>query len=400
MNYNALFDSKIDKLKIENRYRVFKEINRNSDTFPIATDTNGNKITVWCSNDYLGLGVHKNIVKAALNAINEYGVGSGGTRNIGGTHREIIELENSVAKLNQQEAGLVFTSGFVANVGTISAIIKMIPDIIVFSDEKNHASIINGIKSNNAEKHIFKHNDMLHLEELVSQYSVDKPKIIIFEGVYSMDGTIGNILEIVKIAKKYNCLTYVDEVHSVGLYGSRGAGITNLFDLENDIDIIQGNFAKGLGVVGGYIAGKKNIIDAIRSYSSDLIFTTSLPPAICAAAKKSIEIVMSSEGLSLRNNQMIVVKKTKELLSQNGLYDIKKDNPTHIIPIIIGDAKKAEQISQNLYNNHAIYVQNINYPTVSVGSERLRITPTPYHTDFMINDLVKSLVISSQKEVI
>ena len=400
MNYNALFDSKIGKLKIENRYRVFKEINRNTDTFPVVTDTDGNKITVWCSNDYLGLGVHKDIVKAALNAINEYGVGSGGTRNIGGTHREIIELENSVAKLNQQEAGLVFTSGFVANVGTISAIIKMIPDIIVFSDEKNHASIINGIKSNNAEKHIFKHNDMLHLEGLVSQYSVDKPKIIIFEGVYSMDGTIGDMLEIVKIAKKYNCLTYVDEVHSVGLYGSRGAGITNLFGLENDIDIIQGNFAKGLGVVGGYIAGKKNIIDAIRSYSSDLIFTTSLPPAICAAAKKSIEIVMSSEGLSLRNNQMIVVKKTKELLFQNGLYDIKKDNPTHIIPIIIGDAKKAEKISQNLYNNHAIYVQNINYPTVSVGSERLRITPTPYHTDLMINDLVKSLIISSQKEVI
>ncbi len=389
--YNNIFNKKLEQIKIENRYRVFKEINRNSDTFPVVTDKNGNKITLWCSNDYLGLGVHPEVIKIASETILNSGVGSGGTRNIGGTHSYIVNLEESVAKLNNKDSGLIFTSGFVANVGAISTITKLIPDIIVFSDEKNHSSIISGIKINKVEKHIFKHNDMLHLEELISKYPIETPKIIIFEGVYSMDGTVGNVVEIVKIAKKYNALTYIDEVHAVGLYGNRGGGITNLFHLEDDIDIIQGNFAKGLGIVGGYIAGKKNIIDAIRSYSSDFIFTTSLPPAICMAAIKSIEIVMSDEGLNLRIKHQDIVQKTKKLLIENKLYDIKNDNPTHIIPIIIGDAKKAEEISQNLYNKHKIYVQNINYPTVNKGEERLRITPTPYHTQNMIIELVNAL---------
>ncbi len=378
MNYDTIFDLAISDIKRDNNYRIFKEINRDTSCFPIVKDKNGREIVIWCSNDYLGFGIHPAVVKSAVFAMEKRGVGSGGTRNIGGTHSAIVNLENSVSKLNQKPASLIFTSGYVANVGAISAITKMIPDIIVFSDAKNHSSIIAGIKVNCVKRHIFRHNDMAHLEELITQYPFEKPKIIIFEGVYSMDGSIGKVTEICKIAKKYNALTYIDEVHAVGLYGDRGAGIVNLLNEENNIDIIQGNFAKGLGVIGGYVSGKANIIDAIRSTSGHFIFTTSLPPAICEAAIKAVEIAMSPEGAELRLRHQEVVRKVKEALVIN--------SESHIIPIIIGDPKKTETISHNLYHK-GIYVQHINYPTVEKGTERLRITPTPYHTDEMIEDL-------------
>lgn len=389
MDYNLVFDAEILKLKNDNRYRVFKQINRDTCTFPVVKDDKNRDIAVWCSNDYLGLGVHKDVINAAVAANLQYGTGSGGTRNISGTNNAISFLEDSVAKLCQKESGLVFTSGYVANVGAISAIAKIMPKIVVFSDEKNHASIISGIRYNNMQKHVFRHNDIKHLEELMSQYAAEVPKIIIFEGVYSMDGTMANVPEICKIAKKYNALTYIDEVHAVGIYGDRGGGIANLQNAESEIDIIQGNFAKGLGVMGGYIAGKSNIVDAIRCVSSDFIFTTSLPPALCMAACKAIEIAMSKEGELLRIKHSDVVFKTRQALLNKGLKVL--DCQTHIIPVIIGDARLAEQISNDLYNIHQIYVQHINYPTVAVGEERLRITPTPWHTDEMITDLAEKL---------
>ncbi len=394
MDYKALFEFEVLKLKKENRYRIFKQINRNPLTFPIAQNDQGKNITVWCSNDYLGLGVNKNVVQATAEATLKYGAGSGGTRNISGTNSPIFLLEKNVALLCQQESALVFTSGYVANVGAISAITKIIKDIIVFSDEKNHASIIAGIKINSVTKHIFRHNDIAHLKELIAQYPLETPKIIIFEGVYSMDGTISDVNAICQIAKQYNALTYIDEVHAVGLYGERGAGIVNLCNAENKIDIIQGNFAKGLGVIGGYIAGKSGIIDAIRCICSDFIFTTSLPPALCVAASKSIEIVMSEEGKILRQTHQQVVNKTKNAIAKKGLNIMPSSS--HIIPIMIANAQVAEQISYNLYNKHNIYVQNINYPTVPKGQERLRITPTPWHSDKMIDNLAEALFIENK----
>ena len=307
--------------------------------------------------------------------------------NISGNNHPLIELEQQAALLHQKEAGLVFSSGYIANEATIVALAKIIPNLVIFSDQKNHASIISGIKNSRLPKHVFCHNDMAHLEELLKSYPIDHPKIIIFESVYSMDGYFGDVAAIVALAKKYNALTFVDEVHGVGLYGNSGAGLCEELGLADQIDIIQGTFAKAFGGIGGYIAGSKAIIDAVRSVASGFIFTTAMPPAIAAAVNANIKFAKDSPNLRKSHQQN--VKKLKHKLFENNINII--DNQSHIISVIIGDALKAQKISQTLLENHNIYIQHINYPTVAIGFERLRIIITPLHSDQMIDDLIFAL---------
>lgn len=393
MKYQDIFLSKIDQIKKENRYREFKIIDKNASRFPIVFDKKTDKdITIWCSNDYLGMSVNKDVINAFIDSVKKTGVGSGGTRNISGTTKEIVDLEEKIAKFHNKESGLVFTSGYISNLATISALASIMPDLIIFSDEKNHASIISGIRQNKSQKHIFKHNNLEDLEDLISQYSKDTPKLIIFEGVYSMDGSYPNITRIVEIAKKYNALTYIDEVHAVGLYGKSGGGISQLFGLEKEIDIIEGTFAKSFGVIGGYICTDEIIKDAIRSVGSSFIFTTSLPPAICSAILKSIDIVSSEEGNLLREKHFENVFEIKSRLVKSAiLKEEQKEINTHIIPIVIGDSRKTNDISLKLFDDYQIYVQPINYPTVPIGQERLRITTSPLHTKDMIDLMIDGL---------
>ena len=388
MNYQKLFQSVIDQLTAQNRYRDFLDISRICGQFPWAVNNkNGRKITVWCSNDYLGLGQNQLAIDAAAAALKQFGVGSGGTRNISGSNHPLIELEQQVAKLHSKEAGLVFSSGYVANEAAISSLAKIIPNLVIFSDQKNHASIISGIKHSKLEKQIFRHNDMEHLEELLKSYPLERPKIIIFESVYSMDGHFGKASEIINLAKKYQTLTYIDEVHGVGIYGKNGAGLCEELGLADQIDIIQGTFAKAFGGVGGYIAASGTIINAIRSVASGFIFTTSMPPSIAAAVKANIQHIINSPSLRELHRQKVL--KLKQKLAENNIKII--NNQSHIISVMINDALKAKQISQSLLENHNIYIQHINYPTVAVGSERLRIIITPLHSDEMIDDLIVAL---------
>jgi len=388
MNYQKLFQSVIDQLTAQNRYRDFLDISRICGQFPWAVNNkNGRKITVWCSNDYLGLGQNQLAIDAAAAALKQFGIGSGGTRNISGSNHPLIELEQQVAKLHNKEAGLVFSSGYVANEAAISSLAKIIPNLVIFSDQKNHASIISGIRHSKLEKQIFRHNDMEHLEELLKSYPLDRPKIIIFESVYSMDGYFGKVLEIINLAKKYQTLTYIDEVHGVGIYGKYGAGLCEELGLADQIDIIQGTFAKAFGGVGGYIAASGTIINAIRSVASGFIFTTAMPPSIAAAVKANINHVINSPSLRELHRQKVL--KLKQKLLENNIKII--DNQSHIISVMINDALKAKQISQSLLADYNIYIQHINYPTVAVGSERLRIIITPLHSDEMIDDLIVAL---------
>ncbi len=388
MNYQKLFQSTIDQLVEQNRYRDFLDISRICGQFPFAINNkNGQKITVWCSNDYLGLGQNPLAIDAAIDAVKRFGIGSGGTRNISGSNRPLIELECEVAKLHQKESGLVFSSGYVANEATINGLAKIIPNLVVFSDQKNHSSIINGIRNSNLEKKIFRHNDMQHLESLLKSCPLNHPKIIIFESVYSMNGHFGNALEIVNLAKKYQALTYIDEVHGVGLYGKNGAGLCEELGLSGQIDIIQGTFAKAFGGIGGYITASKVIIDSIRSVASGFIFTTAMPPAIASAILVNILHIQNSPELRKLHRQKVITLKQK--LLQNNIKII--DNQSHIVSVIIGDALKAKKFSKSLLENHNIYIQHINYPTVAVGEEILRIIITPLHTDAMIDDLIFSL---------
>jgi 5-aminolevulinate synthase len=387
-NFEKYFTKAIEDLKSENRYREFVDIARICREFPFAINKkNGKKIVVWCSNDYLGMGQNPQAILQAKKALEDYGIGSGGTRNISGNNSPILDLEKTVADLHQKPSGLVFSSGYVANDGTIQALVKIIPDLIIFSDAKNHASIIAGIRNSGAKKHVFRHNDLNHLEELLKNYNLSQPKLIIFESVYSMDGDFGKIVEIVEIAKKYQALTYIDEVHAVGLYGKSGAGVTEELAIQNQIDIIQGTFAKGFGVVGGYIASSKIIIDAIRSYASAFIFSTSMPPSIAVAIKSNIEHLMVSD--IERKKLFANVSEVKKRLLENKINIF--ENNSHIVSVRIGDAKKAKIISQKLLEDFNIYVQHINYPTVAKGDERLRITPGALHTQKMIDDLILAL---------
>ena len=387
-NFEKYFIKAIENLKNENRYREFVNIARICKEFPFAINQkNGKKIVVWCSNDYLGMGQNPQAILQAKKALEDYGIGSGGTRNISGNNSPILDLEKTVANLHKKQSGLVFSSGYVANDGAIQALVKIIPDLIIFSDAKNHASIIAGVKNSGAKKHVFRHNDLNHLEELLKNYDLSQPKLIIFESVYSMDGDFGKIAEIVAIAKKYQALTYIDEVHAVGLYGETGAGLTEQLAMQNHIDIIQGTFAKGFGSVGGYITSSQIIIDAIRSYASPFIFSTSMPPSIAVACKVNIEHLIKSK--IEREKLFANVAEVKKRLLENKINIF--ENNSHIISVRIGDAIKAKIISQKLLENFDMYVQHINYPTVAKGDERLRITPSALHNQKMIDDLIFAL---------
>ena len=392
MDYRGFFEDAVDTLRQEKRYRVFADLERIAGRFPRAiyrdASDNQREITIWCSNDYLGMGQHPVTVAAMQETAEKLGVGAGGTRNISGTNRPLVELERSLADLHRKEAALVFTSGFVSNEAAISTIARLLPDCVIFSDQLNHASMIQGVRQSGIEKKIFRHNDLNHLRELLASVDRKRPKLIVFESVYSMDGDVAPIKEICDLAEEYGALTYIDEVHAVGMYGPRGGGIADREGLMGRIDIIEGTLAKGFGVMGGYIAANRPIIDAVRSYAPEFIFTTALPPALCAAARASIEHLKTSSVE--RAGQQRQAQLTKDILSDAGLPVLRTD--THIVPVIVGDARLCKAASDMLLEKHDIYIQPINYPTVPKGTERLRITPTPLHTDEMIIELRHALV--------
>ncbi len=380
MNYNTFFENKIQSLKDEGRYRVFATLERLAGQFPRAVyhapDGSSREVVVWCSNDYLGMGQNPRVIAAMKDAIDRSGSGAGGTRNISGTTRYHVELEDAIARLHNKEAGLVFTSGYTANEGALSTLTKLLPNCIIYSDEMNHASMIEGIRHGGAEKRIFRHNDVAQLEEMLKADDPARPKIIAFESVYSMEGDIAPIGVIADLAEKYGALTYLDEVHGVGLYGHRGAGVAEEMGVMDRIDIIEGTFGKAYGLVGGYVAGKAATIDAIRSFSSGFIFTTSLPPAVLAGAKASVEYLMVSD--IERQRQRRNVRHFKARLEKAGMPFLKGDS--HIVPLIVGDAACCKAITDVLLNEYNIYVQPINYPTVPKGTERLRLTATAAHS--------------------
>ena len=390
MNYSDIFKSSINKLKVEGNYRHFNEIERKVGKHPNAlliSKTNESDITIWCSNDYLGMSQNNLVINSMINSVKRMGTGSGGTRNISGNSSAIIYLENELADLHSKERAVVFSSGYVANESTISTILTMLNDAIVFSDEKNHASIISGIKKTNNIKEIFKHNDINHLESLIKKYPKKKPKVVIFESIYSMDGDFGDIYGITKIAKKYNALTYLDEVHAVGMYGEKGSGVAQKLGLLNSIDIIQGTLGKAFGTVGGYIASSNIICDAIRSFASGYIFTTALPPALANAAITSIKYLKKSDKERILQQKNTIL--LKKYLRKENINFI--DNKSHIVPIMVNNPIRCKEISDILLKDFKHYIQPINYPTVPFGTERLRVTPGPLHTEKMISDLTIAL---------
>lgn len=392
MNYTQMFGERINSLKEEGRYRVFAELARHAgdpphaDYFETQADT-PREITVWCSNDYLGMSRHPDVISAFHQAADTCGVGSGGTRNISGNNHYQVTLERELADLHQKESALLFTSGYVANDACLSTLSKLLPNLLILSDALNHASMIEGIIHGGAEKKIFRHNDMAHLETLLRQADPSRPKLIAFESVYSMDGDIGPIADIAAMARRYNALTYLDEVHAVGMYGPRGGGIAEREGVMEHIDLIQGTLAKGFGVMGGYVTGDAVLIDCIRSFAPGFIFTTSLAPPLAAAACASIRHLKVSQVERSRHQERAATLKKK--LKSAGIPFV--DTPTHIVPVLVGDPVRCKQISDELLSSHSIYVQPINYPTVPKGTERLRITPSPLHTDAMMDDLVSAL---------
>lgn len=380
MDYNQSFTNSINTLKKDGRYRTFATMERIVGKFPTALyhapDGTAREVTVWCSNDYLGMGQNRCILDAMKQAIDSTGAGAGGTRNISGTTRYHVELEESLADLHGKEAGLVFSSGYVANEGALSTLTRLLPECVIFSDALNHASMIHGMKSGKCVKKIFRHNDLAHLEELLQQTPHNVPKIIAFESVYSMEGDIAPIKEIADLADKYGALTYLDEVHGVGLYGPRGGGVAEERGLMDRIDIIEGTFGKAYGLMGGYIAGSAAMVDAVRSYASGFIFTTALPPALLAGAKASVEYLKVSE--MERQKQRRNVKILKDRLNKAGMPFMQGES--HIVPLIVGEANCCKLVTDMLLEHHDIYVQPINYPTVPVGTERLRLTATAAHS--------------------
>ena len=390
MNYSDFFNDNLNLLKLEGRYRIFADLEKLAGDFPKAlnyTDSKAKEVIVWCSNDYLGMGQNRIVLDGMIEAIEKAGAGSGGTRNISGTNHYHILLEREICYLHQREAALLFNSGYLANQATLSTLGKKIPGCTIFSDEKNHASMILGINNSGAKKVIFKHNCIKDLEKKLRKTNKNDPKIIAFESLYSMDGDFSPIKEIVRLAKKYNALTYLDEVHAVGIYGSRGAGVAEQENVMHDIDILQGTLAKAFGVMGGYITGKKNLVDFIRSNASGFIFTTSIPPCLAAGAYAAIRHLKFSSNE--RKKLLSVVKLLKKNLSKFGINFL--DHGSHIIPVIVGDAKLCSQASKLLLDNHSIYVQPINYPTVPVGTERLRLSASPLHSEEMVSKLAKAL---------
>jgi 5-aminolevulinate synthase len=388
--YNDFFTKELEALKNDGRYRVFTDIERHVNTAPIATwhSSNGpKKVVVWCSNDYLGMSHNQEVIHAAKHAAELYGAGSGGTRNISGTCHLHVELEKTIASLHEKESGLIFTSGYVANEAALSTLGNSFPDMVLFCDEKNHASMIQGARHSKAPRHIFSHNNLDDLKNKLQEYDKSRPKIISFVSVYSMEGDFAPIKQICDLAEEYNALTYLDEVHAVGIYGKGGAGLANEMNQQHRIDVIQGNFAKAYGVIGGYITGSKPLVDYVRSFASGFIFTTSLPPMVTKAALQSIQVLKACDNLreTLKARSSLL----KSLLQKTNINYLH--TPSHIIPVIIGEAKKCKEFTDALLNNYGIYVQPINYPTVAKGKERIRLTVTPFHTEAMVYQLVDAL---------
>ena len=388
--YSSRFQDALAGLKREGRYRVFADLVRKRGGFPAADlylDGAKRPVTVWCSNDYLGMGQNPKVIAAMHEAIDNAGAGAGGTRNISGTTHYHVELERELADLHGKDAALLFSSGYVSNDTTLTTLAKLLPGIVLLSDEFNHASMIEGISHSGAEKRIFRHNDLAHLEELLRAVDPALPKIIAFESVYSMDGDFGPTAAVCDLAEKYGALTYLDEVHGVGLYGPRGAGVAARDGAMNRIDIIEGTLAKAFGLMGGYIAGKAEVIDCVRSFASGFIFTSALAPAIAAGALASIRHLKVSdvERKTIHEN----AARLKSLLRNAGLPVI--NSPSHIVPVMVGDAMLCKSVADALLRQHSIYVQPINYPTVPRGKERLRFTPSPLHTDEMMDALVQAL---------
>ncbi|MCU0816675.1 MAG: 5-aminolevulinate synthase [Cypionkella sp.] len=389
MDFDALFQSQLDSLKSEGNYRIFADLERRCGSFPRAGNhKNGHlrDVTIWCSNDYLGMGQHPTVVSAMVEAVQSCGTGAGGTRNIGGTNHHHVLLERELADLHGKEAALLFTSGYVSNWAALSTLGARIPNAVILSDEKNHASMIEGIRHSRADKVLWKHNDWRDLDRKLHAVG-DRPKIVAFESVYSMDGDIAPIREIVEVCEAHGALSYIDEVHAVGMYGPRGGGVTEALGLAHRIDLIEGTLGKAFGCVGGYITGSANLCDFIRSFASGFIFTTALPPAVAAAAAASIQHLKGSDAE--RRAQKDRVARLRSRLDAAGIPHMANDS--HIIPVMIGDPVKCRMISDILMDDWGIYVQPINYPTVPKGTERLRITPGPLHSDADIDHLVNAL---------
>jgi 5-aminolevulinate synthase len=390
MTYDAYFSDAIARLREERRYRVFADLQRIAGRYPHAiwhSPQGRREVVIWCSNDYLGMGQHPKVIGAMVETATRMGTGAGGTRNIAGTNHPLVELERELADLHGKEAALVFTSGYVSNQTGISTIVKLLPNCVILSDALNHNSMIEGVRASKAEKRIFRHNDMAHLEELLAAAG-DRPKLILFESLYSMDGDVAPVGRICDLAARYGAMTYCDEVHAVGMYGPRGGGICERDGVMERVDVCEGTLAKAFGGLGGYIAGRREVIDAVRCYAPGFIFTTALPPAVCAAATAAIRHLKASSWERERHQDRAA--RTKAVLAAARLPVMP--SATHIVPVLVGDPEKCKAASDLLLEAHGIYIQPINYPTVPRGSERLRITPSPYHGDDLIDALAEALV--------
>jgi len=391
VNYHRFFADALARLHNERRYRVFADLERIAGRFPHAIwhSPDGPKsVVIWCSNDYLGMGQHPKVIGAMVETATRMGTGAGGTRNIAGTNHPIVELERELADLHRKEAALVFTSGYVSNETGIATLARLMPNCLILSDAWNHNSMIEGVRQAHCDKQIFRHNDMTHLEELLAAAEPRRPKLIVFESLYSMDGDVAHVNAICDLAARYGAMTYIDEVHAVGMYGPRGGGIAERDGAMGRIDVVEGTLAKAFGCLGGYIAGSAALIDAVRSYAPGFIFTTALPPPVCAAATAAIRHLKSSSFERERHQDRAA--RTKAVLSAAALPVMMSD--THIVPVFVGDPELCKQASDLLLTEHGIYIQPINYPTVPKGAERLRITPSPYHDDRLIDALAEALV--------
>jgi 5-aminolevulinate synthase len=391
MDYTGYFTAALARLRDERRYRVFADLERMAGRFPHAvwhSPEGPRSVVIWCSNDYLGMGQHPKVVGAMVETATRMGTGAGGTRNIAGTNHPLVELERELADLHRKEAALVFTSGYISNETGISTLARQMPNCLILSDAWNHNSMIEGVRQAHCEKQIFRHNDMAHLEQLLASADPGRPKLIVFESLYSMDGDTAPVNRICDLAERYGAMTYVDEVHAVGMYGPHGGGISERDGATGRIDVIEGTLAKAFGCLGGYIAGSHALIDTVRSYAPGFIFTTALPPAVCAAATAAIRHLKTSQWERERHQDRAA--RTKAVLAAAALPVMT--SPTHIVPVFVGDPERCKEASDLLLAEHGIYIQPINYPTVPRGTERLRITPSPYHDDVLINALAEALV--------